>query len=709
MSSSFLQRRNALPLIAVAVTVSLAGTTAAHAADDAVIDEVIITARYIASTIGKSEAPLIETPFTIDVLDHQVMEQRGVESVAEALRYVPGVTTEARGGGITRYDLYNVRGFDNGFGSSYFDGMKLYHGGWWLALQVDASVAERIEILKGPASVLYGNTPPGGLINVVSKRPSNDAATSFGLSLGNRDSRELSFDSTGAIGDTDLSYRLVGVARERDGQAVTTREERYVLAPSVRRDFTPDTALTLTGYYQDDPETGHYGATSPFGSLVSNPNGKLPTDFYDGDVNFESGHKRQRALGYTFEHRFSDDWSLIQNLRYMEGDLLYESIYPNNTDLTDFRTSNRAAIYSDERIDATTLDTRLYGTFEIGRTAHTMLFGVDYQDFSLDGEWGFGSAPPLDLFAPDNSQIDRDALRASLARFPLNAEENQLGFYAQDQLKLGGLVLLAGARYDNYESKSGDFDQDNLGVRAGALYHFDSGLAPYVSYTESFEGQGGADFGGNPFEPIEGQQIELGVKYELPGGRALLTLAAYEITRENILSTDPAHPLFSVQGGEQRTRGIELEGNARLTEALEVRFGFSTLDPEYTRGDNVGDHVKGVADQTASLWALYSFNGTLEGLTVGGGAHYTGKSYAADDLDLFGDGHPFDVRVPAYTLFDLTASYTTTIASTPLRFGLTANNVADKRHVTSCYLTDFTHWCWFGAERTVEASVQARF
>jgi iron complex outermembrane recepter protein len=262
------------------------------------------------------------------VLDHQVTEQRGVESVAEASRYVPGVTTEARGGGITRYDLYNVRGFDNGFGSSSFNGMKLYHGGWWLALQVDASVAERIEILKGPAAVLYGNTPPGGLINVVSKRPSNVAETSFGLSLRNRNSRELSFDSTRAIGDTDLSYRLLGVARERDGQAVTTREERYVLAPSVRWDFTSDTALTLTGYYQDDPQTGHYGATSPFGSLVFNPNGKLPTDFYDGDVNFESGHKRQPALGYTFEHRFSDDWSLIQNLRYMEGDLLYESITP---------------------------------------------------------------------------------------------------------------------------------------------------------------------------------------------------------------------------------------------------------------------------------------------------------------------------------------------------------------------------------------------
>jgi outer membrane receptor protein involved in Fe transport len=196
--------------------------------------------------------------------------------------------------------------------------MKLYHGGWWLALQVDASVAERIEILKGPAAVLYGNTPPGGLVNVVSKRPSSDAATLFGFSIGNNDSRELSLDSTGAIGNSDLSYRFVGLARERDGQAVTTREERYVPAPSVRWDFTDATALTLTGFYQDDPETGRYGAASPFGSLAPNPNGRLPTDFYDGDVNFESGDRRQRALGYTFEHSFSDDWSVIQNLRLMD-------------------------------------------------------------------------------------------------------------------------------------------------------------------------------------------------------------------------------------------------------------------------------------------------------------------------------------------------------------------------------------------------------
>ena len=426
----------------------------------------------------------------------------------------------------------------------------------------------------------------------------------------------------------------------------------------MRWDFTPNTALTLTGYYQDDPRPALRRVVAVRLARVQS---KRPAA--DGLLrrrrNFESGDRRQRALGYTFEHRFSDDWSLIQNLRFMEGDLLYESIYPTNTDLTDFRTSNRAAIYSDEHIASTTVDTRLYGSFDFGSTAHTLLFGVDYQDFSLDGEWGFGAAPPLDLFAPNNSQIDRDALRASLVRFPLDAEEKQLGFYAQDQLKFGGLVLLAGARYDNYESKSGDFDQDNLGVRAGALYHFDSGFAPYVSYTESFEGQGGADFGGNPFEPIEGQQIELGSSMSCRAARAL-TLAAYEIVRKNVLSTDPEHPLFSVQGGEQRSRGIEIEGTARLTEALEVRFGFSTLDPEYTRGDKVGQHVKDVADQTASLWALYSFNGALQGLTLGGGAHYTGNSYAADDLDLFGDGQPFDVRVPAYTLFDLTASYDTT-------------------------------------------------
>jgi iron complex outermembrane recepter protein len=688
---------------------ALLTTLPSYAADDEVIDEVVITARYIASTIGKSPAPLIETPFTIDVIDREVIDLRNVESVGEALRYVPGVTTEARGGAITRYDLYTIRGFENGFGSSYFDGMKLYHGGWWLALQVDASVAERIEILKGPAAVLYGNTPPGGLVNVVSKRPANHAATLFGFSIGNNDSRELSLDSTGALGDSDLSYRFVGLARERDGQAVTTREERYVLAPSVRWDFTDRTALTVTGFYQDDPETGHYGAASPFGSLVPNPNGRLPTDFYDGDVNFESGDRRQRALGYTFEHTFNEDWSVIQNLRLMEGDMLYESIYPNNTDTTDFRTSNRAAIYSDEHIEANTVDTRLYGAFTFGNVAHTLLVGVDYQDFSLDGEWGFGEAPPLDLFAPDNAQIDGAALRASLARFPLPSEEEQLGFYAQDQLKIGGLVLLAGARYDQYESKSGGFDQDNLGVRAGALYHFESGFAPYASYTESFEGQGGADFAGNPFEPVEGHQIELGVKYETPGRRAFVTLAAYEIVRDNILSTDPEHPLFSIQGGEQQTRGIEIEARAQLTEALEVSVGFSTLDPEYTRGDQVGEHVKEVAEQTASIWATYDFSGALDGLAIGGGAHYTGSSYAADNLDLFGDGNPFDVRVPSYTLIDLVASYTTTIASTPLRFALTANNVADKRHVTSCYLTDVTHWCWFGAERTVEATVQARF
>ncbi|AHE49764.1 ferrichrome-iron receptor [Aeromonas hydrophila 4AK4] len=708
------------PLTLVAATIStlLAGSVLAAAPssqDAALADETLtVLGQTYRNTATKTRLDPIETPQAISVVESETLEQRGVSSVSEALRYVPGVNTELRGGAVNRLDLFNIRGFDNY--QNFYDGLLLQYNEWNLQPQIDPVAIEQLEVFKGPTSVLYGSMPPGGMVNLIAKRSQREAKHSVSLATGTGTLKEMSLDSTGAIND-QLAYRVVGLAREKDGQAVTSKEERYVFAPSLDWQLSERTLLNLNLYYQKDPEAGIYTTVPASGSVKSNPLGQLGSDSFLGDENWNEYNRDVTLLGYKLSHDFNANWQVLQNARYMDASAYQRNTY-NAALAADNRTLARNAYLTDEASKGFVIDNQLAGKVMTGPAQHNLLLGVDYQ--YLDARILYQdtldySAPAIDIFNPDHDQIRPDALAFSYEDRK-TIRQSQTGVYLQDQVRLDRLVAIGGARYDSYRMDTdsrglylgaasqslAQIDQDNLSFRLGALYELDYGLSPYVSYAESFEPVPGADKSGKAFDPATGHQWEGGLKFLSEDMSKTATISAFHITKENALVTDPDNVYGpKLQTGEIVSKGIELEGRVDLTSRLDLALSYTRQDMEITKDttDLQGKTPVWVPRQMASLWSNYLPGGSLEGMRVGAGLRYVGEAQIdAANTD----------TVPDYLLMDMSASYDLAALSASLKgvgVSLSASNLLNKTYF-SCY--DQNN-CWFGAERNVEARLKYVF
>lgn len=708
------------PLTVVAATIStlLAGSVLAAAPtsqDAALADETLtVLGQSYRNTATKTRLDPIETPQAISVVESETLEQRGVSSVSEALRYVPGVNTELRGGAVNRLDLFNIRGFDNY--QNFYDGLLLQYNEWNLQPQIDPVAIEQLEVFKGPTSVLYGSMPPGGMVNLIAKRPQREAKHSVSLATGTGTLKEMTLDSTGAINE-QLAYRVVGLARQKEGQAVTSEEERYVFAPSLDWQLGERTLLNLNLYYQKDPEAGIYTTVPASGSVKSNPLGQLGSDTFLGDQNWNEYNRDVTLLGYKLSHDFNGNWQVLQNARYMDASAYQRNTY-NAALAADNRTLARNAYLTDEASKGFVIDNQLAGKVMTGPAQHNLLLGVDYQ--YLDARILYQdtldySAPAIDIFNPDHNQIRPDALAFSYEDRK-TIRQSQTGVYLQDQVRLDRLVAIGGARYDSYRMDTdsrglylgaasqslAQVDQDNLSFRLGALYELDYGLSPYVSYAESFEPVPGADKSGKAFDPSTGHQWEGGLKFLSEDMSKTATISAFHITKENALVTDPDNVYGpKLQTGEIVSRGIELEGRADLTSRLDLALSYTRQDMEITRDttDLQGKTPVWVPKQMASLWSNYQAGGSLEGMRVGAGLRYVGEA----QLDAANTD-----TVPDYLLMDMSASYDLAALSARLKgvgASLSASNLLNKTYY-SCY--DQNN-CWFGAERNVEARLKYVF
>ncbi len=721
-----------LPALAEAQAAPITSVGEAGESDEpGEVAPVMVEAGAYRSTATKSALEPEETPGSVSVIDNEAIERRGGESVSQALRFTPGITPELRGGGVTRLDQYTIRGFQN-FQTAY-DGLLLLYNGWNLQPQIDLAAVEGIEVFKGPASVLYGNQPPGGLVNLIAKKPSTVRANDLRLELGTRDLVEARAEFTGAIGELPLAYSVVALGRQRDGQAVTSEEERYLFAPSLDWQVTADTLLNLNLYLQNDPAAGVYNTVPARGSVYDNPQGRLDVDAYLGDEDYNTFDREVIMPGYKIAHRFNDRWNFLQNARFLDAEVYQENTY--NTGLADDdRTLGRRAYRTDEQSDGITIDNQLAGFLELGATEHNLLLGVDYLELDSDIIYQDTIAPPIDIFAPDLTAIDRDRLnyditlgevrsldelrsfldfRGRRLSSDFNLEYQQTGVYLQNQMRAGSLVAIAGGRYDWYEQREegrkygfdvdDEFEQEDFTGRVGLLYEFDNGFSPYVSYSESFEPLAGSDRNGNSFEPAEASQWETGVKYTSPDFRHGVTLAAFTITKENDITRDPnGGPNDLIQAGEIRSRGLELEAVSNPIYDLRLAFSATLLDVEVTK-DNSGLEGKTpvwVAEEAASLWASYLFNdGVLGGTDVGLGVRYTGET----ELDALNTD-----TVPSRTLVDTSLVYDLSRLDsrlTGMSASLTGYNVFDRRYYT-CF--DANN-CWFGEERLVKVGLRYLF
>jgi len=689
------------------------------------------------ATGTKTGTPLIETPQSISVVTKEQIERQGATTVSEALRYTPGVTVDLRPS--NRYDIVPVRGFGPSTGGAlqsfvgYQDGLRLQRGVGMAAPTIDPFTLERIEVLRGPASVLYGQSTPGGFVNLISKKPLDAPHGEIEVSTSNYARKEVGVDIGSPIdAEGKLAYRFVGLIRDGDTQVDNVEEQRLVLAPSLT--FRPDanTTLTVLGYYQNDPKSLYSVYLPAQGTLLANPNGQIPRDFNVGDPSYDEYKREVTAIGYQFEHRLNDVFTVRQNLRYMYIDMTLQGVQPNAF-AADQKTITRAYSNLDETADTLAVDNQAEAKFATGGLRHTFLAGLDYQLVNADRLTAPTVTATIDYTNPIYS------IPAG-APAPFNAtaqvQYDQLGIYAQDQIKLGNWVAVVGGRYD---STSYSFDQHAIGGtattyvageddaytwRAGLVYLFDNGLAPYASYSTSFEPVTGQNAGGvldhdrNPFKPTTGEQYEIGVKYEPIGWNSVFTVAAFDLTKQDVLTLDP-DPLHTdcpgsgnpsnrcnVQAGEVEARGIELEARGSLNRNIDFIAAYTYQDTEITKsnGTDLGKRPIQLPEHTASGWLNYTFReGGFAGLGLGFGVRYFGST--------FGDAVN-NYRVPSVTLYDAGLQYDLSYLGRDFRgysFNVNASNLFDKTYVASCGAGLAPVACYWGTERTVEATLRYRW
>ena len=649
----------------------------------------------------KTDTPILETPQSITTITRQQLDDQNPQSVKDALNYTAGVLSTPDT--TSRYDSIFLRGF-GGFGTStrivdFLDGLKLARGQAFALPSVDPFLLDRIDVLRGPSAVLYGETSPGGLVNQFSRPPSAASYNEVRVEAGRYKRLQGGVTSQGAIdADGQWQYSLSAIGRRSGTRYDDVDEERLAVGPAVAWEPDADTQLTLRGFYQYDPEGGYFNSIYPRFLAPETFKSDLDRKLNVGDPSFDSYERQQYAVGYSFDHRFNDVVSVSSNTRYSAIDLDLQGIQIV-APITATGLLPRQAVHSIEDVGGVATDNRAQFNFSTGPVEHTALVGFDFQHSVSDWEYRFGAAPPLDVTNPQYG-VSVGPLTTLIDN---EQTLQQTGVYIQDQLGLGGLRTVLGLRYDwteqDTENRLTDSDSSQSSsspsYRAGLLYKFDNGLAPYVSYSTSFEPTIGVDASGAPFEPTEGEQWEVGLKYEPTFMDALFTISAFDIRQENVL-TPGATPGFNVQQGEIRSRGLEFEARGNATDNLEIIGALTLLDTEVresTVAANIGKRPQAVPEYYGSAWANYTFDaGLLDGFSLGGGVRFVGSSYADDANTVEADGYVLVDAALQYDLGILMPSLSGAAAT------LNVTNLFDKDYYSSC---SFNFFCQYGNGRQV--------
>ncbi|EPL7795958.1 ferrioxamine B receptor FoxA [Citrobacter freundii] len=666
-------------------------------------DTVVVTSQ-MQSGATKLATPDIETPQSVSIVTREQFEEQGATSVRQAVSYTPGVYSNQIGAS-NRFDYIVLRGFSDGsLDNVYLDGLKMMgdtnsHS----SLVVDPWFLEDIEVVRGPASVLYGRSSPGGIVALTSRKPSFDAGGEVKLFAGNNNQRGAAFDVTGALDDNDrVAARLSGMTRYADSQFGPLKEERYALMPSLTWRITDQTRLDLMAYLHRDPEGGSHSGLPYDGTVVPHYGQKISNTFYEGENDYDKYDRRENMVGYNIEHMFDSGWSVRQKLRYLHTDVELNQVYAagwlNETEL------NRGYSGSDEKMSAITLDNQLDGSFDTWQVNHRLLVGFDYQDRSNNTTGYYGAFPPIDAFNPvygaKPDYIDMYAREKHKLR--------QTGYYLQDQMSWDRWRITLGGRYDQVSVSNidkikdtrSDLDKNNFSTRAALLYLFDNGFAPYVSYSTAFTPTSFADENGNLLDPMKGKQWEAGLKYEPEGLNSQFSASVFRINQTNIATKEePTDPYRSI--GEIESEGVELEAISQLTDSFRLQAAYTYTDIRYKKSspEEQGKRAVYAPRNQASAWLSYDVkSGPLDGLTLGSGVRYV-NGITSDHLNTH--------TLPSYTLVDMVIGYDlTNIGIKGLSAQLNVNNLTDKRYVAAC---NSLSYCYFGAERSIVGSVSWKF
>ncbi|WP_145507487.1 TonB-dependent siderophore receptor [Yersinia alsatica] len=659
------------------------------------------------STGTKTDTPLIRTPQSVAVITSQQMQDQGATSVAQALRYTAGVVPEYRGGSNMNDEVI-IRGF--GYAPRFLDGLSYNSlGGARRGGQIDPWLLERVEVIRGPASVLYGQVNPGGLINMVSKRPTAESIHKVQVGAGNNSLAEAAFDFGGVLDDEGkVLYRLNGIGRKQDDAVNSYKQERLAIAPALTFIPNEDTTFTLLTSYQKEPKAGSRNFLPATGTVFGTAYGKIPYDFNVSDPSFDQSEREQTSVGYALEHYINDTFKFRQNLRYSYNKQDYKYLVFMNL-LADNRTMTRRPQIERQTTAEFAVDNQLQADFWTGQLNHTVLTGLDYKRTRIDSQFFMGTVQTkynLDWVSPVYGLNIKDS------DLSLNSSDltklDQVGIYLQDQIELDKWNFLLSGRYDWSQLKTlsrktvtqDQQDDHAFTGRAGVLYAFDSGISPYVSYSTSFEPSTAKGAPGTgALDPVTARQVEIGLKYQPPGSSTLLTTALYDLRQKNISQYDQALA-YNVPIGEVQSQGIETQLNSEINDNINLIAAYT-----YAKGKvretktpaELGKMPARTPNHSASLWGMYTFDkGVVDGLSTGVGVRYIGTSWG-DAKNSF--------KVPAVTLYDWMMRYELGQALPAMKgtsLQVNVNNVFNKEYVASCAQTAA---CFYGSGRVATATV----
>ena len=645
-----------------------------------------------AVTATKTDTPLAETPQSVTVVTRDQMVDQGATNLQDALTYAAGVRSDAYGID-SRSDSFLVRGSD---ATIYLDGLQTYSSGWYTSTaRPDPYTLERLEVLRGPAGMLFGAGNAGGVVNMVSKRPQQETYREVGVQLGSFGRKQVQADLTGALtADGDWSYRLIALHRKSDTQVDYVPDDRSLVMPSLTWRPSAATSLTLQALWQKDKT----GSTSQFfpwkGTILPNINGPLPSSRFIGEPG--DGYDTERkTFGWLFEHKFDDRWTFRQNFRasrtFNDSHYHYADSFSEpggwSLDPLGQRLLGRYNGKSLAWTSMTGIDNHVEGHFDTGSVRHTLLVGAEYSRQRQDKTEG-SAYSAIDAYAPVYG-IGYVPV-TELMRKPRTTQRNA-GIYVQDQMKWNNWIFVAGLRHDRSTAGTAGSASETTSAtsrRLGVMYTLPSGWSPYLSYTESFTPQAGTDADGRLFKPLRGEQVEAGVKYQPQGSPTSFTASAFSLKEKNRIVSDSTNPNYGRQVDATKNKGVELELKTTLARDFDLIANYTYIDVDHKLIDTPRNQV--------SVWGKYRFSiAGVPGFSAGAGVRYMS---GFRDVEGAGAG-PY---VPSVALLDLMLAY----ESAKWRYALNINNATDKTYFSTCLARGD---CWYGARRNIVASATYRF
>ncbi|MFT8783362.1 TonB-dependent siderophore receptor [Acetobacter syzygii] len=695
----------------------------------------------------KTDTPITEIPNSVYVITKQEILDQQAQTVNEALRYMPGVYAEQLGTANVTTAAGNANGTGSvmmrGFAATqYVDGImsRTISAG-------ETAFIERVEALNGPASVLYGQVGPGGLIATRLKQPGETPVHNVSVGFGNWGRYEATFDVGDKITKSgNLKYRIAGIGVTQGSQTDYLHYKRVGVLPSIKWEIDNKTSLTLIGEYMYTPSSPQGYGYPGVGSLVPGLHGYIPRSRFLGDPSLNEDGQKDTAFEYQFQHKFNKFLDFQQTFRYEDSSTNNNQTYLRGALKAD-QTINRSAWRRASSNVTVALDSKVIGHLNTGDVKQTLVAGMDFRRVNIvqNLEYDINGVDPINIWDP--------VYYLTYPNYSLNSPDNirwqnmresqyQSGVYFQDQIKWGRLSVLLGGRQDwyNYEATvitANNYQASGHGVitephvsdrenslrskftwRAGLTYNFDFGLTPYFSYATSFIPQTGSfQYDGQATQPLNGKQFEVGLKYLVPDTNILLTAAAYDIKENHYQITDTEHPGYQADAGTVTSKGVELSAHANITKDLRLTASYSFNETRVTKSNNTvyltdmygnaigpndgaiseqGKYVAGLPRNMVNMFVDYTLPRKIfNGLGVNFGIRYIGSTYA-DNANSY--------KVPAYLLFDVGAHYDFQNAS-PMLKGLRAqvaiSNLANTRYVTSCSSGDSGGMCYYGQAQRI--------